>query len=64
MKKVLFSVLALCVAAGAFAQAKIVFKLSEIHAKGYPTELADEELARLVGVYTNGEIRVDVYPGG
>ena len=43
---------------------KIVFKLSEIHAKGYPTELADEEFAKLVSQYTNGEIRVDVYPGG
>jgi len=46
------------------ADAKIVFKLSEIHPKGYPTERADEEFARLVSQYTNGEIRVDVYPGG
>jgi len=46
------------------ADAKIVFKLSEIHPKGYPTERADEEFARLVNLYTNGEIRVDVYPGG
>jgi tripartite ATP-independent transporter DctP family solute receptor len=46
------------------AQAQMVLKLSEIHAKGYPTELADEEFARLVELYTKGQIKVDVFPGG
>ena len=46
------------------ADPKIVFKLAEIHPKGYPTELADEKFAELVNKYTNGEIRVDVFPGG
>jgi tripartite ATP-independent transporter DctP family solute receptor len=46
------------------AQAQMVLKLSEIHAKGYPTELADEEFARLVDTYTKGQIKVDVFPGG
>jgi tripartite ATP-independent transporter DctP family solute receptor len=46
------------------AQAQMVLKLSEIHAKGYPTELADEEFARLVEIYTKGQIKVDVFPGG
>ena len=39
---------------GFAAQAEMVLKLSEIHGKGYPTELADEEFARLVNVYTKG----------
>ena len=42
----------------------MVLKLSEIHGKGYPTELADEEFARLVNLYTKGQIKVDVFPGG
>jgi tripartite ATP-independent transporter DctP family solute receptor len=42
----------------------MVLKLSEIHPKGYPTELADEEFARLVNLYTKGQIKVDVFPGG
>lgn len=49
---------------GSAAQAQMVLKLSEIHPKGYPTELADEEFARLVELYTKGGIKVDVYPGG
>jgi tripartite ATP-independent transporter DctP family solute receptor len=55
-------ILLLCVAVA--AQAQMVLKLSEIHAKGYPTELADEEFARLVNLYTKGQIKVDVFPGG
>jgi tripartite ATP-independent transporter DctP family solute receptor len=47
-----------------FAADPMVLKLSEIHAKGYPTELADEEFARLVNLYTKGQIKVDVFPGG
>lgn len=50
--------------AGFSAQAQMVLKLSEIHPKGYPTELADEEFARLVELYTKGAIKVDVFPGG
>jgi tripartite ATP-independent transporter DctP family solute receptor len=46
------------------ARAEMVLKLSEIHPKGYPTELADEEFARLVNLYTKGAIKIDVYPGG
>jgi tripartite ATP-independent transporter DctP family solute receptor len=49
---------------GVTAQAQMVLKLSEIHPQGYPTELADEEFARLVNVYTKGAIKVDVFPGG
>ena len=55
-------VLLLCGAVAARAQ--MVLKLSEIHAKGYPTELADEEFARLVNLNTKGQIKVDVFPGG
>lgn len=42
--------------------AEIVLKLAEIHKKGYPTELADGEFARLVNVYSKGKIKVEVYP--
>jgi len=56
--------LALVIGTGFAARAEMVLKLSEIHPKGYPTELADEEFARLVNLYTKGEIKIDVYPGG
>jgi tripartite ATP-independent transporter DctP family solute receptor len=46
------------------ASAQTVFKLAEIHPQGYPTERADEEFARLVNLYTNGQFKVDIYPGG
>jgi tripartite ATP-independent transporter DctP family solute receptor len=42
---------------------KIVLKLGETHPQGYPTELADEEFARLVGERSNGRIKVEVYAG-
>jgi len=47
-----------------FAQAKpIVLRLAETHPKGYPTEMGDEEFARLVKERSNGRIIVEVYPG-
>lgn len=47
-----------------FAQTKpIVLRLAETHPKGYPTELGDEEFARLVKERSNGRIIVEVYPG-
>jgi tripartite ATP-independent transporter DctP family solute receptor len=55
------------VALGAFTlavSAQKVLKLAEIQAQGYPTELADEEFAKLVAKYTNNQIKVDVFPGG
>src|SRR5512136_3035805 len=61
---VVICVMALVLCAGFTAQAQMVLKLSEIHPQGYPTELADEEFARLVHLYTKGEIKVDVFPGG
>ena len=38
--------------------------LSEVHAEGYPTTLADQEFARLVEERTEGRIKVEVFPGG
>jgi tripartite ATP-independent transporter DctP family solute receptor len=46
------------------AEPKIVFKLAEVHPQGYPTELGDEEFARLVGERTGGRIKIEIYPGG
>ncbi len=63
IKVALFMLLAL-VPAMLFAQAKpIVLRLAETHPKGYPTEMADEEFARLVNVRSNGRIVIEVYPG-
>jgi len=42
----------------------IELKLAEIHPKGYPTELGDEEFARLVKESSNGRINIIVFPGG
>ena len=47
-----------------FAAGPMELKLAEIHPKGYPTELGDEEFARLVKERTNGRINVTVFPGG
>jgi len=46
------------------ATGTVTLKLSEVHADGYPTSLADEEFARLVEEKTNGRIKVEVYTGG
>jgi tripartite ATP-independent transporter DctP family solute receptor len=46
------------------ASAQTVLKLAEIHPQGYPTELADEEFAKLVDKYTNGKYKIDVFPNG
>ena len=55
--------LALTLAAGA-ASAATTLKLSEVHAEGYPTTLADQEFARLVEERTEGRIKIEVYSGG
>ena len=38
--------------------------LSEVHAEGYPTTLADYEFARLVEEATEGRIKIEVFSGG
>lgn len=38
--------------------------LSEVHAEGYPTTLADYEFARLVEEATDGRIKIEVFSGG
>ena len=55
--------LALLLAAGT-ASAATTLKLSEVHAEGYPTTLADREFARLVEERTEGRIKIEVYSGG
>lgn len=55
--------LALMLAAGT-ASAATTLKLSEVHAEGYPTTLADQEFARLVEERTEGRIKIEVYSGG
>ena len=46
------------------AQDHVSLNLAEIHVKGYPTEQADEEFARLVGKYTDGALKVTVFSDG
>ncbi len=59
---VLTLALALCMATSALAATTL--KLSEVHAEGYPTSLADYEFARLVEEKTEGRIKIEVYTGG
>lgn len=42
----------------------ITLRLSEIHAEGYPTALADAEFSRLVAEKTGGRITIEVHAGG
>ena len=46
------------------AASATTLKLSEVHAEGYPTTLADQEFARLIEEKTEGRIKVEVYSGG
>ncbi|MGI6672176.1 MAG: TRAP transporter substrate-binding protein [Christensenellales bacterium] len=65
MKKFLLLLLStLLILSVATASAQTVLKLSEVHAPGYPTSLADEEFARLVEERTEGRIKIEVYTGG
>lgn len=75
MKKILLSVLLVAVLlapmfsggakeSSSEAPKTIVLRLAEVHPVGYPTTAGDEEFARLVSEYTNGRIKVVVYPQG
>lgn len=70
MKKVLtLALVMLLVVSAVFAQGateakQVVLKLSEVHAEGYPTALADYEFARLVEERTEGRVKIEVYTGG
>ena len=59
----LMLVLAVLMPIQVFAQKAIVLRLAETHPKGYPTEMGDEEFARLVKERSNGRIVIEVYPG-
>jgi tripartite ATP-independent transporter DctP family solute receptor len=56
-------VLLAAIPAQVFAQKAVVLRLAETHPKGYPTELGDEEFARLVKERSGGRIVIEVYPG-
>ncbi|HKL57586.1 MAG TPA: TRAP transporter substrate-binding protein, partial [Sphaerochaeta sp.] len=75
MKKILLSVLLVALLlTPAFAQGEkegaaaapktVVLRLADNQPLGYPTIVGDEEFARLVGVYSDGRIKVEVYPQG
>ena len=51
-------------AQGSGESGQTVLTLSEVHAEGYPTTLADYEFARLVEERTDGRIKIEVYSGG
>ena len=42
----------------------VTLTLSEVHAEGYPTTLADYRFAELVAERTEGRVTIDVYSGG
>ena len=67
MKKLVTLVLALALVLACVSTAfatEITLQLSEVHADGYPTALADEEFARLVEEKTEGRIKIEVFTGG
>lgn len=64
MKKLLTLVLAIALVCSVATASAVTLKLSEVHAEGYPTTLADQEFARLIEERTEGRITVEVYSGG
>ena len=70
MKKALVLLLVLAAmmipafASGSGEQQATTLTLSEVHAEGYPTTLADYEFARLVEEATEGRIKIEVFSGG
>lgn len=46
------------------SQGTVVLRFADIQPVGYPTVLGAEEFARLVNQYSNGRIKVEVYPQG
>ena len=66
---VVFAV-ALCLMTPAFAGGSpdkggaATYALSEVHAEGYPTTLADQRFAELVEQRTDGRIKIEVHSGG
>lgn len=64
MKKLLTLAVATAMTLSVAAASATTLKLSEVHAEGYPTTLADQEFARLIEERTEGRIKVEVYSGG
>lgn len=64
MKKLLTLVLALALVLSVATASAVTLKLSEVHAEGYPTALADYEFARLVEEKTEGRVKIEVFTGG
>ena len=65
MKKLVALSLALVMLfAMAVSASAVTLQMSEVHADGYPTSLADEEFARLVKERTEGRVEIEVYTGG
>src|SRR5664279_3929670 len=55
--------LALVIASGAaVAQQKLVLKASDVHAAGYPTVVAVENIGKKLEKSTNGRLSVAMYP--
>ena len=44
------------------AQAKTIFKASDVHAAGYPTVVATENLGKKLEAATNGRLSLQMYP--
>ena len=63
MKKLLTLAVAAAMTLSVAAASATTLKLSEVHAEGYPTTLADQEFARLIEEKTEGRIKVEFSEG-
>ena len=57
-----FATAAITSGGGALAQEKLVLKASDVHAAGYPTVVAVEDIGKKLSKATNGRITVQMYP--
>ena len=53
---------ALALHATAWAQAKVVWKASDVHPLGYPTVEAIQRMGKSLEAQTNGRISIQMYP--
>jgi tripartite ATP-independent transporter DctP family solute receptor len=59
---VAFATAAMTAGGVALAQEKLVLKASDVHAAGYPTVVAVEDIGKKMSKATNGRITVQMYP--
>jgi C4-dicarboxylate-binding protein DctP len=63
LQAILIGVLAVVFSSTAVAQQPIVIKFSHVVSPDAPKGRAAEKFAQLAAQYTNGQVKVEVYPG-